>query len=300
METDAGHNLKKLLETPVQIGWINPRGVGEVKKVKTSSKDSIGDRMKGYEAHETLRRSMKRLPICVRVDGRAFHTFTRGLDRPYDEGFSQAMIETAKALVGETHAKIAYTQSDEITLVFWDESRNSEPLFGGKLFKLTSVLASLATGHFMSQIPSLIPKKVGKIPSFDCRVFQAPDLGEAANLLLWRWIDARKNSISMAAQAHFSPKELHGKAADERLAMLEEKGVIWEDFPDHLKWGTFLCRETVERELTEAELDRIPERYRPDGPVTRTEVVELDLNPFIDLKNRPGVLFSGEEPDFGY
>jgi tRNA(His) 5'-end guanylyltransferase len=135
--------------------------------MKTKSKDSIGDRMKSYEAHETSRRSMKRLPICVRVDGRAFHTFTRGLDRPFDEGFSKAMIETCKFLVSETHAKIGYTQSDEITLIFWDSTHSGEPLFGGKLFKLTSVLASLATGGFMSQIPEHIPSKVGVIPSFD-------------------------------------------------------------------------------------------------------------------------------------
>ena len=85
--------------------------------MKTKTKDSIGDRMKSYEAHETSRRSMKRLPICVRVDGRAFHTFTRGLARPFDEGFSEAMVETCKFLVEQTHAKIGYTQSDEAVSV---------------------------------------------------------------------------------------------------------------------------------------------------------------------------------------
>jgi tRNA(His) guanylyltransferase len=264
--------------------------------MKTKSKDSIGDRMKGYEAHETLRRSMKRLPICVRIDGRAFHTFTRGLDRPFDEGFAQAMIETTRFLVSETHAKIGYTQSDEITLVFWDGSFTSEPIFGGKLFKLTSILASLATGKFMSLIPVLIPSKIGKIAAFDARIFQVPSLDEAANLLLWRWIDARKNSISMAAQAHFSPKQLHGKPASARLEMLEEVGVIWDELPDRLKWGTFIQRKVVERELTEAELDRIPEKYRPTGPQVRSDYIELDCNPFIDVENRVEVLFEGAHP----
>jgi len=264
----------------------------------TKTKDDIGTRMKGYESHETLRRSMKRLPVCVRVDGRAFHTFTRGLARPFDEGFSRAMVETTKALVGETHAKVGYTQSDEITLVFWDASHKSEPLFGGKFFKLTSVIASLATGHFMSLIPEHIPSKVGKIPSFDARIFQVPDLSEAANLLLWRWIDARKNSISMAAQAHFSPKQLHGKDAQARLDMLEsEKGIVWADeFPDHLKWGTFVQRKTVQRELNAEELDVIPERHRPKGPVIRNDYVELALPPFIEIDNRVAVIFEGAEP----
>jgi len=301
MDTDAGKSLKKLIETPVQLGWINPRGLGDLtpRKAKMKTKDDLGTRMKDYESHETSRRSMKRLPICVRVDGRAFHTFTRGLARPFDEGFSKAMVETCKFLVEQTHAKIGYTQSDEITLVFWDGSHTAEPLFGGKFFKLTSVIASLTTGKFMSLIPEHMPSKVGKIPSFDARIFQVPDLSEAANLILWRWIDARKNSISMAAQAHFTPKQLHGLDAKARLNMLKEKkGIVWADeFPDHLKWGTFVQRKSVERDLTAEELDRIPERHRPDGPVVRNDYVELDLPPFIEIDNRVEVLFEGAEPE---
>jgi len=301
MDTDAGESLKKLIETPVQLGWINPRGLGDLTprkaKMKTKSKDNLGQRIKSYESHETLRRSMRRLPICVRVDGRAFHTFTRGLARPFDAGFSMAMIETTKFLVEQTHAKIGYTQSDEITLVFWDSSHKTEPLFGGKFFKLTSVIASLTTGKFMSLIPDLMPSKVGEIPSFDARIFQVPDLSEAANLILWRWLDARKNSISMAAQASFSPKELHKKPASERLTMLLEKGIDWaKDYPDHLKWGTFVQRKAVERELTAEELDKIPERHRPEGPKTLNDYVELSLPPFIEIENRVEVLFEGAEP----
>ena len=300
MDTEAGRNLKKLIETPVQLGWINPRGLGDLTprktEMKTKTKDDLGTRMKDFEAHETSRRTMRRLPICVRVDGRAFHTFTRGLDRPFDEGFSRTMIETAKFLVQETHAKIGYTQSDEITLVFWDESHGAEPIFGGKFFKLTSVIASLATAKFMSMIPEHMPSKVGKLPSFDARIFQVPSLTEATNLLLWRWIDARKNSISMVAQAHFSQKQLHGKTQDDRLALLHGMGVSWLAYPDHLKWGTFVRQETVQRELTEEELDRIPERHRPDGPVTRNDIVELNLPPFIEIENRVEVIFEGAEP----
>jgi tRNA(His) 5'-end guanylyltransferase len=264
-------------------------------KTKTKSEESIGERMKGYEAHETLRRSMQRLPICVRMDGRAFHTFTRGLDRPFDAGFAKAMIETTKYLVEETNAKIGYTQSDEITLVFWDGSFLAEPLFGGKLFKLTSVLASMTTAKFNSLVPTLIPSKAGRLAVFDARIFQVPSLDEAANLLLWRWLDARKNSISMAAQALFSPKQLHKKDCAAMLEMTAARGVFWEDYPNHLKWGTFIQRRRVERVLTEEELDKIPERHRPAGPVTRHSYVELDL-PLLDVANRVQVFFDGAEP----
>lgn len=251
--------------------------------------------MKGYEAHETLRRSMQRLPICVRMDGKAFHTFTRKLDRPFDAGFSKAMIETTKYLVEQTNAKVGYTQSDEITLVFWDGSFQAEPLFGGKLFKLTSVLASMTTAKFNSLVPTLIPK-ADRFGLFDARIFQVPSLEEAANLVLWRWLDARKNSISMAAQANFSAKQLHKKDSVTKLGMLAGQGVLWDEFPNHLKWGTFIQRKTVERVLTEEELDRIPERHRPDGPVTRHAYVELDLPPLVDVANRVQVLFEGAEP----
>ena len=258
--------------------------------------DLMGERMKSYEAHETTRRSMRRLPICVRIDGRAFHTWTKGLDRPYDKGLSETMVETTKYLVSETHAKIGYTQSDEITLVFWSEGHQAQPLFGGKLFKLTSVLASLATAKFNSLVPELVPRKVGKLATFDARIFQVPDLEEAANLILWRWFDARKNSISMAAQAVFSHRELHRVCSARKLAMLADKGIIWDDYPAFFKWGTFVRRDTVTRELTEVELDRIPVRHRPDGPVTRNEYVKVGLPPLEDISNRVEVLFKGAAP----
>jgi tRNA(His) 5'-end guanylyltransferase len=257
----------------------------------SKTKDDLGARMKGYEAHETQRRSMRRLPICVRMDGRAFHTFTRGLDRPYDEGFSRMMIETAKYLVGETHAKIGYTQSDEITLVFWDGSFTGEPLFGGKLFKLTSVLSSMTTAKFISLLPEFLPEKVGKLPTFDARIFQVPSLDEAANLILWRWFDARKNSISMAAQALFSAKQLFKKDGKAKIEMLRSRGVEWDGYPAFFKWGTFVQRISRPRELTEEELDRIPEQHRPTGPVVRSDVVELELPPFIEVEDRVGALF---------
>jgi len=258
--------------------------------------DSLGDRMKDFEIHGTQRKTMRKLPICVRIDGRAFHSFTRGLNRPYDEGFARAMIETTRYLVEQSGAKLGYTQSDEISLIFWTDAERAQPLFGGKFFKLTSVLASMATAKFNSLIPGFIPTKEGTLATFDARVFQVPDLEEAANLILWRWLDARKNSISMAAQAHFSPNQLHGKTTDDRLVMLEEKGIIWENFPSFLKWGTLIQKKTVTRELTSEELDRIPEKHRPDGPIVKNDLVVMDIPPLVECANRVELLFYGAEP----
>lgn len=263
---------------------------------KAKSQDDLGTRMKEHEFHETSRRAMSRLPICVRLDGRAFHTFTRGLARPFDHGLVQAMIETTKFLVEETNAKIGYTQSDEITLVLWNEDHAAEPLFGGKFFKLTSVLASLATAKFNSLLPTLVPSKGGTLATFDARVFPVPNLEEAANLVLWRWLDARKNSISMAAQAVFSHNELTYKDGPAKLAMLAMKGVVWDDYPSRVKWGSFIQRKTVSRRLTPEELDKIPEKHRPTGPVIRSACVVLDLPPLLEIANRSDVLFRGAEP----
>ena len=118
--------------------------------------DKFGDRMKMYEGIEAQRAFMPGLPICVRIDGRAFHTFTRGMQRPYDKAMADAMIETTKYLVQQTYACIGYTQSDEISLVLRDDA---EPLFGGRISKLTSVLASMATAKFNEVIHKTYPEK---------------------------------------------------------------------------------------------------------------------------------------------
>ena len=172
----------------------------------------------------------------------------------------------------------------------------AEPIFGGRLFKLTSVLASMATAKFNSVVPELVPSKAGKLATFDARVFQAPSLEEAANVVLWRWFDARKNSISMAAQDVFSHKQLHGVDSQGKIELLHDWGIKWDKYPDFFKWGTFVRRETVQRELTWAELQSIPAQHRPTGPVTRNEYVAMNMPPFDQVANRVEVLLYGAEP----
>jgi tRNA(His) 5'-end guanylyltransferase len=237
----------------------------------TDSKDTLGDRLKEVEQAEAGRKAVKGKPIMARLDGRAFHTFTKGLNRPYDERMSALMIGTTKYLVEETHALVGYTQSDEISLCYYVEEDNlGTYLFDGKFQKLTSVLASLATSYFTKNLPGILPEKQHTYPTFDCRVWQVEDLNEAYLNYLWRQQDAVKNAISMAAQAHFSSRKLHGVDGEGKKKMLEEIGHPFDDMPAFFKHGTFVHRVTKEVELTSDQMAKIPEAHRPTGPVLRS------------------------------
>lgn len=265
----------------------------------TDSKDELGDRMKMLEQVEAGRRLMPLLPICVRLDGKGFSRFTRGLTRPYDKGMSEAMKETTKALVEETNARIGYTQSDEISLIIYSDSYDSQVFFDGKVQKLVSVLASMATAKFNSIVPQHLPSKVGKLAVFDCRVWNVPNCEEAVNALLWREVDATKNSVSMAARSVYSHKELDGKNKAEMMDMLMAKGINWNDYPAFFKRGTYFRRQVMQVELSEEERMRIPEKHRPaEGTkVERTRVIELAMPPIMKVTNRVEVVFSGAEPE---
>lgn len=255
--------------------------------------DEFGNRMKAYEAAETARALDPHLPIYARIDGRAFSSFTRGMERPFDQRMTSAMVETVKHLVHATHARMGYTQSDEISLVWLAEDEKSDIFFSGKIQKMCSVLASMAAAKFATVI-SLNWQE--RLPHFDCRVFQLPSKDEAANAFLWRAMDARKNAISMVAQSQFSPKALHGKDQKAMLAMLAEKGIDFEDYPAAFKRGSFIRRELVQRPLGVEELARIPEKHRPTEDVTRAEYRVLDMPPFNKVANRVEVVFNGALP----
>lgn len=264
-------------------------------------KDDFGDRMKRYEAVETERCFIPLLPIYARIDGRCFSAFTRGLDRPFDVRITRAMIETAKFLVEQTHARIGYTQSDEISLVWLQERYDSETFFGGKIQKLTSVLASLATAKFQHvclEDAVLADRVRRQIPVFDCRVFQLPNRTEAANAFLWREKDATKNAISMAARHYYPHRQLHGQSSSAMQEMIFQKGQNFNDYPAFFKRGTFVRRVTLEREFTPEELARIPEKHRPPPGklVSRSSVIEIEMPVFTKVTNREAVIFDGAFP----
>lgn len=264
------------------------------------SDDPLGDRMKEYEMVEAGRRAAPGLPLLVRLDGKAFHTFTRGLERPFDVRLQRLMDETTRHLVKECGARIGYTQSDEISLLFYHTDR-AEPFLGGRFQKLTSILAATATLVFNRRLAVELPEKADRMALFDCRAWTVPSLEEAANTLLWREQDASKNSVAMAAQARISHTDLQGKSTREQQELLRQRhGVDWEEYPARSKRGAWFHRVEVVRAFTVDELDKLPPlhaaRKDPDLRVVRHDVLPLEMPPFSRVRNRVGVLFRGEPP----
>jgi len=260
--------------------------------------DEFGDRMKQYERVETDRKFDPSLPIYVRIDGRGFSKFTRDFDRPYDIRMSNAMIDTTKYLVKYVpDVKIGMTQSDEISLVLYNNTEEAEMFFGGKVQKLVSVLASMATiGFVKALMDNGLGEYLNRMPHFDCRVFQLPSKSEAANAMLWREQDARKNAVSMAARTVMSHKEMQGKSGPEMIEIMRERGINFEDYPAFFRQGTFIRKEKFLAELSTEQIARIPEGKRHPGPVMRSQVVTIDMPAFSKVENRIGVVFDGEKP----
>lgn len=262
-----------------------------------SKYSDLGIRMKIYES-QTSALLLPRLPILARIDGKTFHTFCRGLQRPYDTRLSELMQQTTKFLVEETHALCGYTQSDEISLVWYTKEVGSEALFGGKVLKLTSILASMATAAFNARRREMLPDKPEAF--FDCRVWNVPTEDEIANYFIWREQDAVRNSIAMAAQAQFSHKQLHGKNAKDMHEMLHEKGIHWGDYPDFFKRGSYWIPKMILRPFSAEELTTLPEKHEarknPDLMVQRRQVQSPAIPILTTIQNRVGVLLYGEDP----
>ena len=262
--------------------------------------DQFGDRMKRYEMAEAGRHLMPLAPVLARLDGEAFHTFCKGLKKPYDERLSRLMQATARYLLEMTGASIVYTQSDEISLVWHFDDYERPMVFNGRTHKIVGHLAAKASGFFCTHLPEHLPEKVGEIPTFDCRVWNVPNRMEATNTILWREMDATKNSIQSAAQALYPQEDLHGCRRSEQMAMLHAKGVNWDDYPPFFKRGTFFQRRTISRPFSVEEIDSLPPKHsarkNPDLVVERKVTRELEMPPFVRLSNRVEVIFEGAEP----
>lgn len=203
--------------------------------------DPIGDRMKSQYEDRARFYLPRRTYTVLRVDGKSFHTFTRGLARPYCFSLMDAMDKTAKFLCEEIQgARFAYVQSDEISVLLTDFDKiTSSAWFDGNVQKMASVAAAFATGAFNE---AFIVK--GKPAFFDARLFTIPDPIEVENYFVWRQQDATRNSISMAAQALYSQKELHGKDCSEQQEMIFRKGVNWNNYVPRAKRGGAVVKET--------------------------------------------------------
>ena len=268
----------------------------------SKGKDEFGDRMKNYEAVEAGRRFIPLLPVVARLDGKSFSKWTKGFKRPYDQRMSDLMVHTTQVLVQETQALIGYTQSDEITLAWYSPDYKSQIFFDGRIMKMTSVLASMATGYFNALVPSLIPERENHLAFFDCRVWQLPNLVEAVNTILWRELDATKNSVSMAARNYYSHNQLHelGRAEMMDLLMVLEPPINWNNYPAFFKRGVYVQRRRVMKKFTEKEKQFLPPQHEahtnPDLVVERSETRQIELPPLSKVLNRVEVIFEGADP----
>lgn len=262
--------------------------------------DELGDRIKFFEGVEAQRRLMPLLPAIARIDGRSFHSFTASMARPFDQRMVDAMTETTRFLVEETNARLGYTQSDEITLVFYEPDRRSQIFFDGRIMKLTSQLAALATVKFNEIVREKFePEYAKKMPTFDARVFNVPTLEEAANSVLWREWDATKNAISMAAR-HYCKGSLHKKNGKQMQEMMwSQAGINFNDLPAQFKRGTYFQRKTILRKFDMTLDTDLPPKHaartNPDLIVERQKIVRLDIPPLTKIQNRVGVVIFGED-----
>ena len=218
-------------------------------------RDNLGTRMK--EFYETIpkTRLMRRCPVAIRIDGKAFHTFTRGFNKPFDEVLVNSMQRTMKYLCENIQGCVfGYTQSDEITLILLDyQTLDTDAWFDYEVQKMCSIAASMATMAFNRYFYEFMPadaentgiyyKALEKGAMFDARVFNIPK-EEVTNLVYWRQLDAARNSVQMVGQANFSHSQLQGKSCNDIQDMLMiQKEINWNDFPTYLKRGSCCVRD---------------------------------------------------------
>ena len=237
-------------------------------------KTTIGDRMKNNYENIARYYLTRRMPVIIRVDGRSFHTFTKGFKKPFDDILVKTMQDTMKYLCENIQGCVlGYTQSDEISLVLTDYAElTTDAWFGNNLQKMCSISASMATLAFNKAFTRNISKQskrfyteyleekdasyietleiaMNKGAMFDSRVFTIPK-EEVCNALIWRQQDATRNSIQSVGQANFSQKELHGKSCNDIQDMLMlQKGINWNDYSTTLKRGS--CCIKADDSLTE-------------------------------------------------
>lgn len=232
--------------------------IGNIAESDLSHKEianMIAEEMKGYEAETCNSVVNTALPVVVRLDGHCFHTYTKEFKRPYDERIVDAMVLTSIDLLDRFQALTAYTESDEISLIFAPGTEESVVLpFTGRVQKIVSVVAGYASARFNfhmlqqsfhkdeSALRDLVERSEAH---FDARVFAVPSLERLIAYMRWRAVmDCRRNSINMLAHCYFPQDKLHRVDARTCVAMLkEQKGVNWEDTPAFFRYGSFVKKE---------------------------------------------------------
>jgi len=206
--------------------------------------DSLGDRIKIYEKTFSYK-AVKNMPLVIRVDGKAFHTFTKKMDKPFDHNMMNAMVRSAFSTANEIQGfKVGYIQSDEATFVLTDyDSFETQGWFDYKINKVVSISAAMMSVAFnRCYFLNSDPCPYSPAPVFDSRAFTVPK-EEVLNVLLWRAKDWERNSLQMYCQAHFSHKEMQNKNHYMLHEMLHKKGLNWTtDLTDQEKNGTYIFK----------------------------------------------------------
>lgn len=228
--------------------------------------DQLGERMKSQYEHRTRYYLPRRTYTIIRLDGKAFHTYTKNLEKPFDAGFIDDMNETAKYLCENVQGcKFGYVQSDEISLLLTDfDTITTDSWFDGNIQKIVSISSSLATAEFnqlrlmrftdKNSVPRFPCGNISsvcnsedilnfKLAVFDSRVFTIPDRTEVENYFIWRQQDAVRNSIQSLAQSKFSHKELEKKNTSQLQEMIFQKdGTNWDKLDCGLKRGRMVVK----------------------------------------------------------
>ena len=235
--------------------------------------DDLGTRMKEFYEQVPKTRLVRRMPVAIRIDGKAFHTFTKGFQKPFDEVLIKTMQETTKYLCENIQGCVfGYTQSDEITLILVDYKKlDTSAWFDYEVQKLCSISASMTTMAFNKFFYENVRKfsfnrteapardkllntyldAIKKGAMFDARCFNIPK-EEVTNLIYWRQLDASRNSIQMVGQANFSHNELQNKSCNDIQDMLMlQKNINWNDFPTYQKRGSCIIKSDEKETIIE-------------------------------------------------
>lgn len=276
-----------------------------------SVRDDLGTRMKTFYEEIPKIKLMRRCPVAIRVDGKAFHTFTRGFNKPFDEVLIESMQKTMKYLCENIQGCVlGYTQSDEITLILIDYKKlNSSAWFDYEVQKMCSIAASMATMAFNRffmyeyeefnrwvnegnptdedrRLNDIYYDAMCKGAMFDARCFNIPK-EEVTNLIYWRQLDASRNSIQMVGQANFSHKELQNKSCNQIQDMLmEQKGIKWNDLPIYQKRGS--CCIKIKNKIDEVMINE----QQKFGEDKVTKIVSIEKSHWIIDKEIP--IFKGD------
>lgn len=241
--------------------------------------------MRGYEQKIKL---PENLPVIVRLDGRSFHTLTRGMKKPFDLNFISMMNDVATALCKEVqNCRIAYIQSDEISLLLY-QKRESQPWFGNDIQKIASITASIASSVFTRELAFVEDRNI--TVAFDSRVFILPP-NDVVNYFIWRQQNWMRNSVQMLVRSYFSHNDLKNISTSEMHELLLSKDVDWNEIQPYLRKGRTVIKtkniELLDNEYSDAKKPELYERSR--------WIVDNDIPIFTEDRD---FIESKMEPDF--